>query len=423
MRARLRVCHGRVLPHPVTISGNEPAPSGRVVEEIALHVLHVVPTDLARGAQVYARALVDSANRVAGDEHEIAVLFAGQRVAVFAEHELGVTSGRLHTAGLDPRAVWRLWRLVRRTRPDVVVAHGAESLKYAVFARGRNRQVVCHSIGVVSPKAQQGASHALHRALLRRADLVIAVSNAVAQQLHDLFGVGGDRLQVIPNGREPSAFAATLHAPTDAAPGLLFVGHLTATKRPEVFVEVVSMLRRRGCPVDAVMVGDGPLEDALARPAVAAGVALMGRRSDVASFLTAADVFVFPSIAEGEGMPGVLIEAGLAGVPVVATDVPGVRDVIVDGETGRVVQVDDVAGLADAVEELLRAPVLRAAMGASARVRCERLFSLDACTARWVEELSRLAAPREPRRRVRALRSPVRRPGTRESSSLSRPGE
>lgn len=399
------------------------ASSGRAVEEVALHVLHVVPTDLARGAQVYARALVDSANRVAGDEHEIAVLFAGRPVAVFAEHELGVPSGRLHAAGLDPRAVWRLWRLVRRTRPDVIVAHGAESLKYAVFARGRNRQVVCHSIGVVSAKAQQGTSHALHRALLGRADLVIAVSNAVAQQLHDLFRVGWDRLRVIPNGRDPSAFAGAPHAPGDADPVLLFVGHLTATKRPEVFVEVVSMLRGRGCPVDAVMVGDGPLEDTLAQPAAAAGVALLGRRSDVASFLSAADVFLFPSIAEGEGMPGVLIEAGLAGVPVVATDVPGVRDVVVDRETGRVIPVEDVAGLADAAEELLRAPVLRAAMGASARARCERLFSLGACTARWVEELSRLAPAPRPRRRVRALGGAVRPLGTRESSSWSRADE
>jgi len=152
-------------------------------------------------------------------------------------------------------------------------------------------------------------------------------------------------------------------------------------------------------------------------------VALLGRRSDVASFLSAADVFLFPSIAEGEGMPGVLIEAGLAGVPVVATDVPGVRDVVVDRETGRVIPVEDVAGLADAAEELLRAPVLRAAMGASARARCERLFSLGACTARWVEELSRLAAAPRPRRRVRALGGAVRPLGTRESSSLSRADE
>jgi glycosyltransferase involved in cell wall biosynthesis len=172
------------------------------------------------------------------------------------------------------------------------------------------------------------------------------------------------------------------------------VGHLTATKRPDLFIDVIALLRERGCQVTAAIAGDGPLASSLARPAAAAGVDLVGRLADVGSFLASSDVFVFPSLAEGEGMPGVLIEAGLAALPVVATDVPGVRDVVSDRVTGRVVGVDDVAALTDATEELVRNPPLRAAMGASARDRCQRLFSLDVCTGRWVEELRALVGAR-----------------------------
>ena len=73
------------------------------------------------------------------------------------------------------------------------------------------------------------------------------------------------------------------------------------------------------------MIGDGPLRDALALPAEKARVELLGSRSDVAEQMRRADLMIFPSRPEGEGMPGVLIEAGLSGLPVVATAVPGVR--------------------------------------------------------------------------------------------------
>lgn len=91
-------------------------------------------------------------------------------------------------------------------------------------------------------------------------------------------------------------------------------------------------------------------------------------------------------------MPGVIIEAGLAGVPVVATDVPGVRDVVVHGETGLVIGVDDIAGLKDAAERLIRDESLRSAMGRAARTRCTRLFTLDASTTMFIAELRALVA-------------------------------
>jgi glycosyltransferase involved in cell wall biosynthesis len=340
---------------------------------------------------VYARALADQADRVPGQRHEVAVLFAGERVAAHADHELAVPPGRLGTAGLDPRAVRRLRRLVRDTRPDVVVAHGADALKYAVFVRSARCLVVCHAIGVVAPKARRGAHRLLHRSLLARADLVTAVSEAVAGELRSLFRVPAERVRVVPNGRDPAAFP-----PGDPGtpPRLLFVGHLTATKRPDLFLEVVARLRARGCTFEALMVGDGPLTADVSSAAAPLQVRLLGRSGDVASVLRSADVLLFPSRPEGEGMPGVFIEASLAGVPVVATDVPGARDIIDDGRTGRVLPVDDLSGLTDAVAELLGDADLRAAMGRAARARCERLYSMEHSAAVLLAELDALVQRR-----------------------------
>jgi glycosyltransferase involved in cell wall biosynthesis len=164
---------------------------------------------------------------------------------------------------------------------------------------------------------------------------------------------------------------------------IVFVGHLTDSKRPGRFVELVSSLRRGGLSVAASMAGDGPLVDAVRAAGRDVGIDVLGNVDDVPALLCASDVLVFTSIAEGEGMPGVLIEAGLAGLPVVTTAVPGASDVVEDGVTGLVVPVDDFDALVDATRSVVVDANLRLRLGAAARTRCAARFSLDASTRQW----------------------------------------
>ncbi len=129
--------------------------------------------------------------------------------------------------------------------------------------------------------------------------------------------------------------------------------------------------------------GDGPMRSELEGPATEAGVELLGRRRDVAELLRGTDVFVFPSLWAGEGMPGVLIEAGLSGVPVVATATGGVSSIVLDGDSGLVVKVDDFDALVDAAAALVGDPARRRAMGAAAQAHCLEHFSLSAVAATW----------------------------------------
>jgi glycosyltransferase involved in cell wall biosynthesis len=112
----------------------------------------------------------------------------------------------------------------------------------------------------------------------------------------------------------------------------------------------------------------------------------------VATILRGADVFVFSSLPTGEGMPGVLIEAGLSGLPVVASAVPGVRTIVEDAVTGFVVDADDGAAMVQSVARLLDDPELRHRMGGAARRRCVERFSLDAVAACWWGFLEPLVA-------------------------------
>jgi glycosyltransferase involved in cell wall biosynthesis len=194
--------------------------------------------------------------------------------------------------------------------------------------------------------------------------------------------VAAHRAVVIPNGRDPLQFHPRT-APADAVPAtLIFVGAMTPQKQPDRFVEVVGRLRAEGRSFRAMLVGSGPLAASMASSAAAHGVELLGSRSDVPELLRRADVLVFTSRPTGEGMPGVLIEAGLSGLPAVSTPVPGAATVVAGGRTGVIVD-DSVGSMAHAVGQLLDDPVRLAAMGVAARSRCESLFSLDLMAERW----------------------------------------
>jgi glycosyltransferase involved in cell wall biosynthesis len=124
---------------------------------------------------------------------------------------------------------------------------------------------------------------------------------------------------------------------------------------------------------------------------VAQGVELLGPRFDVPGLLRHSDIFVFTSLPTGEGMPGVLIEAGLSGLPAVSTRAPGVASVLSDGNTGYIVD-DSVTAMTAAISDLLDNPDRREAMGAAARARCESEFSLDLMADRWRKTLQPLVS-------------------------------
>lgn len=362
-------------------------------------VLHVIPTAIARGAQREARALATRLDAPPTRHHRVLSLFAGPDqigVDLTLDHPGGDTAA----VGFDPRLVLRLRSLLRRTRPSVVVAHGGDPLKYLVPAMLGTRLPLAYYATGTFEHAHRPARVALWRILVGRADVVAAEGDEVLAQCRVLLHVPEERSLLAPNGRDPEEFHPPERHVDHEAPVLVFVGALTPGKRPHRFIDLVAELRRRGVEVRAMVCGDGPLAPALADAARSAGVELLGSRSDVAVILRGADVFVFPSLPTGEGMPGVLIEAGLSGLPVVATAVPGVRTIVENAVSGFVVDVDDFDAMVHATERLVAQPDLRRVMGEAARQRCSERFSLDAVAACWITFLDPLVR-----------RSVTRRPG------------
>jgi glycosyltransferase involved in cell wall biosynthesis len=324
------------------------------------------------------------------DTHLVLTMFRAEPVFLRPDVELDVPQGLFRRLGLDPRVIVRLRREIRRLAPEVVVAHGGESAKYAAMAAPKGVPIVYLKIGTAHTSLSRRARKGLHGYYTQRADIIAAVSTDVAEEAHNVYHVPEDRLVVLPNARDPETFKPRQND-TERLPRLIFVGHLDPGKRPDWFVDVVGALKERGREFEAVIVGDGPLQESVRRRAASEGVEMLGRRDDVPELLAGSDIFVFTSLPPGEGMPGVLIEAGLTGLATVSTRVPGARDVIEDGVTGLLVDIEDMPAMVDAVDRLVLDAPLRRSMGERARASCLERFTLEASAEQWRDLFRRLA--------------------------------
>ena len=343
-------------------------------------ILHVVPYDVSRGAERYARSLVDVMNETESDRHVLMTMFEGEEQSLDADLALDVPRGLPRRLGFDPRVILRLRKAVERLRPGCVVAHGGESAKYAALALRGEIPFAYLVIGSNHPLLDNPLRRLMRDFYLSRAAAVVTVSSGLADEMRAA-GVPDETLHVVPNGRDPDRFLPGEPSAREVS-RLLFVGRLDDQKRPLLFVSTFAEIRARGLLAAAMMVGGGPLYDSVSVAASQVGIEVLGPRDDVPALLAQSDLLVLTS-RPPEGMPGVLIEAGLSGLATVTTDVPGARDVVIDGLTGFVVGVDDETGLADAVEKLLVDDRLRAEMGRAARERCVTEFSLEASAEGW----------------------------------------
>jgi glycosyltransferase involved in cell wall biosynthesis len=200
------------------------------------------------------------------------------------------------------------------------------------------------------------------RFILSRSQRIIAVSASVRHHLVEL-GVAPDKVEVVANGVDLSRFqpSDSTSDATGSAPLVLFVGRLMANKGPHIMLEALSLLHDEGVAFRALFIGDGPLRPALERQSRVAGlddrVIFAGHVDDPANLMRTAHVFVRPSLTEG--MPLTVLEAMASRICVVASDIPGNRDLIQDGENGLLVGPKSASRLAQALRHVLQDADLR----------------------------------------------------------------
>jgi glycosyltransferase involved in cell wall biosynthesis len=295
----------------------------------------------------------------------------------------------------------RMAWLCRRERVSIVHAHDFYSnvigMAAATLARTRavaSRRDLAHWL---SPLQRRLLSLALGLA-----DCVVANAQAVGDRVAALEQVPPPKLRVVPNGIDAARFDLLAARPPDpplppspdGRPRVVMVASMhLADKGHGDLLEAAALLAARGRRAQWLLVSDGALRPSFEARARALGlgddVVFLGRRDDVPSLFAAADLLVHPSWAEG--FPNAVLEAMCARRPVVATRVGGCAEVMIDGETGLLVEPRRPVELADALERLFVNPARARAMGERGRATVEGRFSLDRMSATVEDIYAQLA--------------------------------
>ena len=292
-------------------------------------------------------------------------------------------------AKFDPFSFWRLRAELVRQDPDIL-----HTWLFSANAYGR---LCAHAI----PRAKIVVSERcvdswkanwqlwLDRRLIARTDRLVGNSASVVEFYREL-GVPPEKLACVPNGIEcePDKGEGTrrgrreqllieLHLPPDSFV-VGFIGRLAKQKRVEDLIWMVEILRQIRPQLQLVVIGDGQLRERLERFTrdihCDHHVTFLGHREDAARFLPAFDVFGLAS--SFEGMSNSVMEAMSAGLPVIASDIPPNRELVVQSETGFLFKLADTVGIMQFVRRLIDEPGLAERLGQAGRERIQREFNI-----------------------------------------------
>ncbi len=292
---------------------------------------------------------------------------------------------------LDPRVIPWLRRIAAQYAPDIIQTHSVKShflLRMSNLWR-RYPWIAFHH-GYTRPNYRMELYNRLDRWSLRKAARVLTVTNAFERELHAA-GVPKERITVLHNAI-PAAWSEGLPQEEvwqlrDSLAGegailLLSVGRLSQEKAHIDLIAAIQELSQRNSKlrVRLVLVGEGPERHHLELTAkrLKVNVKFVGQVKDVRPYFAAADIFVLPS--HSEGSPNVLLEAMAAGVPIIATNVGGVPEMVTAEKTALLTPARDPEALSKAIERMLKTEDLARKLSAAARERVQTHYSPQART-------------------------------------------
>jgi glycosyltransferase involved in cell wall biosynthesis len=304
--------------------------------------------------------------------------------------------GRSVSVVSDVRAFFALVAMIKKIAPDVIHTHTAKAGvlgRLAAILAGRSAKRVHTFHGHLLHGYFSGWKVklviAIEKFLAKRTDVLVAVGNQVKTDLLEA-GIGkADQYRVFyPGLVEPAKVAKEVaRQQFDMASGdiyVAYVGRMTAIKRPDRLLNTAAEIKARNLPVKFIVAGEGDLFEATKRDSERRDlpVRFLGWRKDIGALFAASDIAILTS--DNEGIPLTLIQAAQASLPIVATGVGSISDIVVHEVNGYLVD-SEPAALADALQKLAIDPVLREIMGKAGRERATRYFSLGKMSADHTE--------------------------------------
>jgi sugar transferase (PEP-CTERM/EpsH1 system associated) len=374
--------------------------NGQTTTPLVLHVLHRFDTGgLENG-------VVNLINHMPVSRFRHAVLALDRVEPAFAAR-LSRTDVQLYALNKQPghavKLYPRIWRLLRELRPSIVHTRNLAALEVLPVAAAAGVLVRIHGEHGRDIEDMDGTSK--KQQLIRRfyspwVHRYVTVSKELQGYLVDRVGIRAARVQQIYNGVETAHFCPApdgrqvVDACPFQGPDLMVVGTVgrmqtvkNQTLLARSFVRALQLEPGAACNLRLVMVGGGPLREQAQRIIDEAGLGalawLPGERSDVAQLMRSFDAYALPSLAEG--VSNTILEAMASGLPVIATNVGGNPELVIDGVTGLLVASQDVEAMAHAMLQLLHEPQRAAAMRLAGRSLALQRYSLPAMVTAYAE--------------------------------------
>ncbi|CUS77491.1 Glycosyltransferase involved in cell wall bisynthesis [Candidatus Kryptonium thompsonii] len=369
-----------------------------------MKILYVVTSAGFGGASMHVLQLM---RYMRGLGHSVGLVSAPEPRLVREAREMGVEIfqnpyfvRRLHLVN-DLRAFIPVYKAIKKFKPDIIHAHSSKAGIIARFwsAVLNVKPVVFTAHGWVFTEGKKFWKRWLLAQVERVASIVTTKIICVSEHDRELaieFKVAPpEKLLVIHNGVDPSLFQNIVKSqPHNDKPIVTFVGRLAPPKDLFFLIDVAENID------NAVfwIVGDGELREKVQRYVSKKGltdrIVLWGERYDIPEIFSKTDIFVLPS--RWEGLPLTIIEAMMAGLPVVASNVGGVPELVEDGVNGFLVPPGDIVKFTKALQTLIENETLRKEMGEAGRAKAMKNFSLDKMLSKTVEVYYELLKSKEP---------------------------
>ncbi|WP_423818753.1 glycosyltransferase family 4 protein [Salinimicrobium sp. TIG7-5_MAKvit] len=342
-----------------------------------MKILQLVTKRQYRGAEVFAANLSRELIEL-GHEILFVGLYESSSEVLQVEDAINLDLVKYKTNAFSHKVLHRLIRLVKEKKPDIVQCNGSDTLKYMAFASffTPNSPILYRNISIISKWLSKDLKVLLYRNLFKRISHVTCVGELARENFVETMNFPRDKISVIRRGiqidkvNEEVARDKVINEfnLNENCQLVMHVGNFSPEKNHIFLIDLFSKLKTSNPLIKLVCVGDGimygQIKKEIEERKLIETVFLTGFRKDIPQLLAAADCLVLTSFVEG--VPGVILEAAAQYKPAIATNVGGVQEVLIDGETGFLIDNFDQYEFSKKLVSLLNDDALRKKMGEKA---------------------------------------------------------
>ena len=321
-------------------------------------IFQIIQKPQKRGAEIFASQLSEKLQSL-GHKVVLITLFEGSTDLPFSG-EIIHLNRPIAKRWYDYQAWKKIAQLVKQRKPDLIQCNAGDTLKFAIISKilfDWKVPVVARNASTVSNYVNSKFTKFINQQLYNRLDAVLSVSNFSAIDLNTLFPITKNKTIVLPIGIEKVQIQEVdWKVNIQDSVNIIHVGGFTFEKNHEGLLRIWKLFLKTNPNAILHLFGDGPLKDTIERKVQIEGlsnsIVFYGWAANPLDYIAKADVLVLPSIIEG--LPGVLLEAMYCKTPAVAYGVGGISEIIINNETGFLIEKNDESNFASAITKALK---------------------------------------------------------------------